>query len=51
MRGAETREERGRAVCFGPGLPDQCRVADEHCPTANLPRACEVPAGFLGAGA
>ncbi len=39
------------ALNFGPGLPDQCHVADEYCPTANLPRAYEVLAGFLGAGA
>jgi acetylornithine deacetylase/succinyl-diaminopimelate desuccinylase-like protein len=50
MRGAE-KEGRGWAVCFGPGLPEPCHVADEYCPTANLPRAHEVLAGFLGVGA
>jgi succinyl-diaminopimelate desuccinylase len=39
------------ALNFGPGLPDQCHVADEYCPTANLLRAYEVLAGFLAEGA
>lgn len=39
------------ALNFGPGLPDVCHVADEYCPTANLPRARDVLAAFLAGDA
>ncbi len=40
--------ERGvAAVNFGPGVPAQAHQADEHVPTANLPRAFEVLREFV----
>lgn len=35
------------AFNYGPGLPDLCHRADEHCPIPNLGRAYETLAAFL----
>lgn len=35
------------AFNFGPGVPDLCHTADEHCPTANLLSTYDALARFL----
>jgi succinyl-diaminopimelate desuccinylase len=36
------------AFNYGPGIPDLCHRADEHCPVENLGRAFEHLSAFLG---
>jgi len=36
------------AFNYGPGIPDLCHRADEHCPVENLGRAFEKLTAFLG---
>ena len=38
------------AFNFGPGLPEQCHVADEYCPVPNLARVYDCLARFLAEG-